>query len=255
MNSVENKCVSEETLVSLLCMKCWRKRQSDNASREAPSLRCVCGGFAVGLVKRISSTQQLSEVTMPKVDCCGRELSQCDCGNRSRSRERREREGLNTDKEPVKDLTDLLHRLDCRAEKRELQTKDEMTKLIENNDEKWKTRITEDREEILRIQDEKTDMKITQSESKQNAELEKLRKEIVDVKKESINLKASGDSTTLLFGGLQDMTFEAAEKWVKDQIKDRTLEEPSLVYHKADDFNGIIFAEFSTEKMAEHIAR
>ena len=165
---------------------------------------------------------------------------------------------MNTDKEPVKDLTDLLHRLDCRAEKRELQTKDEMTKLIENNDEKWKTRIAEDRKEILRIQDEKTDMKITQSEAKQNAELEKLRKEIVDVKRESINHKASGDSTTLLFGGLQDMTFEAAEKWVKDQIKDKALEEPNLVYHKADkaeDFNGIIFAEFSTEKVAEHIAR
>ena len=162
---------------------------------------------------------------------------------------------MNTEKEPVKDLTDLLHRLDCRAEKRELQTKDEMTKLIENNDENWKTRIAEDRKEILRIQDEKTDMKITQSEAKQNAEFEKLRKAIVDVKKESINLKASENSTTLLFGGLQDMTFEAAEKWVKDQIKDRTLEELSLVYHKADDFNGIIFAEFSTEKVAEHIAR
>ena len=37
MNSVENKCVSEKTLVSLLCMKCWSKRQSDNASREAPN--------------------------------------------------------------------------------------------------------------------------------------------------------------------------------------------------------------------------
>ena len=187
---------------------------------------------------------------MPKVDCCNRELSQCDCGNRSRSRERREREQVNTEKEPVKDLTDLLHRLDCRAEKRELQTKDEMTKLIENNDEKWKTRIAEDRKEILRIQDEKTDMKITQSEAKQNAEFEKLRKAIVDVKKESINLKASEDSTTLLFGGLQDMTFEAAENCVKDQIKDKTLEELSSVYHKGEDFNSRFVAKLSTEKAA-----
>ena len=45
---------------------------------------------------------------------------------------------------------------------------------------------------------------------------------------------------------------------MKDQIKDKALEEPSLVCHKADkaeDFNGIIFAEFSIEKVAEPIAR
>ena len=143
---------------------------------------------------------------------------------------------MNTDEEPVKDLTDLLHRLDCRAEKRELQTKDEMTKLIEDNDGKWKQRLDEDRKGLMRIQDEKTDTKLKEAEAKTNAEFEKIRKEIVDFTKERNNLNASEDYTTLLFGGLHDMTFEAADKWVKDQIKDKQLEEPSLVYHKGDDF-------------------
>ena len=71
----------------------------------------------------------------------------------------------------------------------------------------------------------------------------------------TINLKVSEDTSTLLFGGLQDMTFNDAEKRVKGKIKDSNLEEPSVVYHKGDDFNGIVFAKFTTEKVAEDIAK
>ena len=51
------------------------------------------------------------------------------------------------------------------------------------------------------------------------------------------------------------MTFNDAEKRVKGKIKDSNLEEPSVVYHKGDDFNGIVFAKFTTEKVAEDIAK
>ena len=152
--------------------------------------------------------------------------------DRSRSRERRERDQKELERKetPVTDLTDLFTRLEARAEKRKTQSKEDIAGLVENNDGKWKQRLEEDRKELLRIQDEKTDMKLKQAEAKTNAEFEKIRKEIVDFTKERNNLNASEDYTTLLFGGLHDMTFEAADKWVKDQIKDKQLEEPSLVY-------------------------
>ena len=77
----------------------------------------------------------------------------------------------------------------------------------------------------------------------------------METKLSTINLKVSEDSSTLLFGGLQDKTFSDAEKWIKDKIKDNNLEEPSSVYHKGDDFNGIVFAKFTSEKVTEDIAR
>ena len=140
----------------------------------------------------------------------------------------------------VTDLTDLFNRLEARAEKREQQTKEDMIKVIENNDDKWKKRLDEDRKELLRIQDEKTDTKLKHAEAKTNAEFEKIRQEMIDFKKESVNHKVSLDSTTVLFGGLQDRTFEAAEKIVKGKIKDKDMEEPSAIYHKGDEFKGTL---------------
>ena len=108
---------------------------------------------------------------------------------------------------------------------------------------------------MLRIQDEKTDMKLKQAEDKTNAEFEKIRKEIIDFKKEQVDSKGSLDSTTVLFGGLQDETFEAAERIVKSKLNDKHMEEPSAVYHKGDEFKGIVFAKFTTEKVAEDIVK
>ena len=196
---------------------------------------------------------------MPIADCCGKEIKSCICDTRSRSRERREREAkeekVKADQEPVRDLTDLLHRLDCRAEKRELQTKEEMVKLIENNDEKWKMRMEEDRREVLRIQEETTDKKITQSEAKTNAELEKIRKEISEFKKGGVDVKGAGESSTILFGGLQNLSFDDAQDWIKEQIKARKLEEPEIMYYKGDDYVGLVFAKFVTTKAAEDVVK
>ena len=189
---------------------------------------------------------------------CGLKSKFCECEDRSRSRERREKEAKEEkekDKESVKDLTDLLQRLDGRAELREKKTKEEMLKLIQDNDDKWKKRLEEDRKELMRIQDEKTDSKLRQSEQKTMAEFEKLRKEIKEGKKESAAVKISEDDTTLLFGGLQDMSFEDAEKWVRNQIEEKKLQEPSIVYHKGEAFSGIVFAKFSNDKTAQDIAK
>ena len=196
---------------------------------------------------------------MPIADCCGKDIKYCTCNTRSRSRERREREAkeekAKAEQEPVRDLTDLLHRIDCRAEKRELQTKEEIVKLIEDNDEKWKIRMEEDRREILRIQEEATDKKITQSEAKTSAELEKIWKEISEFKKGDIDFKGAVDSSTILFGGLQNLSFDDAQEWIKEQIKERKLEEPEIMYYKGDEYVGLVFAKFAVSKAADEVVR
>ena len=199
----------------------------------------------------------IGSVAMPKVNCCGKELKDCKCGRlrRPERREKAERDKAEANTEPVKDLTDLLHRLDCRAEKRKLKAKEAMTQLIQSNDEKWKQRMEKDRKEILRIQEEKVDEKISQSETKQSAELEKLRKEIVDFTKGNTNVKVDEDSTTLLFGGLRNLSFDDAQGWIKEKIRERKLEEPEIMYFKGDGYVGFVFAKFVTSKAAEDVVK
>ena len=189
---------------------------------------------------------------MPKVDCCGKELKDCKCG-RSRTPGRREREAKDA-AAPVKALTDLLQRLDGRAEMREKKTKEEMVKLIEKNDDKWQKRLEEDRKELMRIQDEKTDSKLRQSEEKTMEEFDKLRKEIIDFQKENVNVKVSEDASTVMFGGLQSLTFEQAQDSITRQVK-KKLEEPEVIYFKGDDFIGLAFAKFATTRAAEDVVR
>ena len=78
-------------------------------------------------------------------DTCRKDLASCACDDRSRSRERKQKEKKDAEssntKQPVTtvtDLTDLFTRLEARAERREQQTKEDIVKLIEHNDDKWK---------------------------------------------------------------------------------------------------------------------
>ena len=63
--------------------------------------------------------------------------------DRSRSRERRERERKEKEqaKEAIKDMNDLLTQLDFRAERREQQFKQDLAKLLDDNDEKPADRV------------------------------------------------------------------------------------------------------------------
>ena len=53
-----------------------------------------------------------------------------------------------------------------------------MVKLIDDNDDKWQKRLEDDRKELLRIQDKKTDMKLKASKGRTTAEFAKLRAEM-----------------------------------------------------------------------------
>ena len=67
----------------------------------------------------------------------------------------------------------------------------------------------------------------------------------------AVDGKITEEYTAILVGGLQSMAFEEAHNWVKRTIKEKNLQEPTVVYHKGDVFTGIAFAEFSSSKGAE----
>ena len=48
-------------------------------------------------------------------------------------------------------------------------------------------------------------------------------------------------SSTALFGGLGESTFEEAKSWVKEYLTQQSIGLPTDMYHKGESFSGIIF--------------
>ena len=55
----------------------------------------------------------------------------------------------------------------------------------------------------------------------------------------------TSEAATAVFGGLDEMSFQAAEEWIERKMKECNLPETRELYHKGDMFNGIIFAKYS----------
>ena len=61
------------------------------------------------------------------------------------------------------------------------------------------------------------------------------------------------DLPTVLFGGMQDLTFDDAKEYVDTTLKKLQLPTPTLVYHKGDDFAGTICTQFETTRAANEV--
>ena len=61
------------------------------------------------------------------------------------------------------------------------------------------------------------------------------------------------DMPTVLFGGMHDLSFEAAKDFIDTSLKNLQLPTPPIVYHKGDDFTGTIFAKFETLRAANEV--
>ena len=187
---------------------------------------------------------------MPKADCCGKDIKECNCADRSRSAERRKRETKetrdNTAAEKEKPPAWALSMQQNLLQGLRGVVKDEL-KPVQEDLEKVKKSVAAVEGRVAQVE----------AEVKKNSIDEQWAQRIKDMeaKLSTINYKVSEDASTLLFGGLQDMTFSDAEKWVKAKIKENKFEEPTVLYHKGDEFNGIVFVEFTTEKVAEEIAK
>ena len=187
---------------------------------------------------------------MPKADCCGKELKDCKCSDRSRSGERRQKEAKEAkDKAAAEEPPAWALSMQQNLLKGLRGVVKEELKPVQDDLEKVKKTVAAVEGRVAQVE----------AEVKKNGSVdeEKWEQRIKDMetKLSTINSKVSEDSSTLLFGGLQDMTFSDAEKWIKGKIKENNLEEPGIVYHKGEDFSGIAFATFTSEKVAEDIAR
>ena len=63
------------------------------------------------------------------------------------------------------------------------------------------------------------------------------------------------DTQTVLFGGLETMSFAAAQEWVTTRFKALSLPPPSDVYIKGDEFSGILFAKLDSANTVEQVTR
>ena len=61
------------------------------------------------------------------------------------------------------------------------------------------------------------------------------------------------DMPTVLFGGMNDLSFDAAKDLVDTTLKNLQLPSPTKMYHKGDDFAGTLFAEFETLRAANEV--
>ena len=109
----------------------------------------------------------------------------------------------------------------------------------------------------IRVGKVEAEMKDLRQNQKAAGVDEQLEKRIKDVEEKLTYAasKVAEDSCTLLFGGLQGLSFEDAKEWVSERVKERKLEEPEEIYHKGDEFSGHLFAIFSSERVAENVAK
>ena len=188
---------------------------------------------------------------MPLADCCGKELKDCSCSEREEERKRKRKEE-SEERRAAKDAPEAPPVWALSMQENLLKglkgvIKEELKPMREDLEKvKKSVAVVEDRVSQVeaKIEDKKSDD-------------QKLKQQIQDIEKKLSEVGSTfpDDSTTVLFGGFQGKTFEEAETWVKAKIKEKSMEEPSVVYFKGDDFAGFVFAKFSSTKVAEEIAR
>ena len=193
---------------------------------------------------------------MPKVDCCGKELKDCKCG-RSRTPERREREAkAATDKAdqakespPAWALSmknDILQGVRGAVQEELKPMKEDIARVKES------VSAIEDR--VGRAEADIKEIKGVQQAERVDEKFETRMKDLEDKLSDSAR-KVIEDTSTVLFGGLQSLSFDDAEAWIKEQIKDRKLEDPEIVYYKGDKFAGLAFAKFASSTAAENVIK
>ena len=194
---------------------------------------------------------------MPKVDCCGKELKECICGSRSRSRERREKEAKaaaenvaqQQESPPAWALNmrnDILQGVRGAVQDELKPMKEEIAKVKET--------VSSVEERIGAVEVEVKDLWESQKAQRVDAKLEKRMKD-VEEKILDASRKVVEGASTILFGGLQSLTFEEAQNWITRNIKERKLEAPEVIYVKGDEFTALTLAKFATTRIAEDVVR
>ena len=81
--------------------------------------------------------------------------------------------------------------------------------------------------------------------------VEKLRE---DFQRGNINSSSTlPGSTTALFGGFTDMTKDKAETWLKNKPREFGFDPYTNLYTKGDEFQGVLFAKFSSNQVMQQV--
>jgi hypothetical protein len=63
--------------------------------------------------------------------------------------------------------------------------------------------------------------------------------------------KVGESSDQILCGGFEDMTFTNAEDWLTRKFKELNISNAQEIYHKGDEFKGLVFARFHSQEAAQ----
>ena len=79
--------------------------------------------------------------------------------------------------------------------------------------------------------------------------------EIIDKQLLRGSLSSNGQSSQVLIGGLQNATRQEAEDWFNRKVQALKLEAPIDIFHKGDEFKGILYANFATPASVEKVTK
>ena len=85
-----------------------------------------------------------------------------------------------------------------------------------------------------------------------------LRADVTKMINENLNkheTKPADQTETAVFGGLGSLSFEAAEEWIRRKTREFNLSEPADMYHKGDEFTGVVFAKFPDAQTSQQIVQ
>ena len=63
----------------------------------------------------------------------------------------------------------------------------------------------------------------------------------------------SHDTSTVLFGGMSNLSYDAAKALIDAELKKLQLPTPALMYFKGDSFSGTVFANFESQRVANEV--
>ena len=64
------------------------------------------------------------------------------------------------------------------------------------------------------------------------------------------------DSVKAVYGGLENLSYQAAEEWITVNMEEFSLPKPSEIYRKGNEFKGTVFAKFpNADAMRQAVQR
>ena len=78
---------------------------------------------------------------------------------------------------------------------------------------------------------------------------------MIDDKLGKCAAKPPDQTETAVFGGLGSLSFEAADEWIRRKMRELNLAEPTDIYHKGFEFNGVVCAKYPNAQTSQQVVQ